>query len=167
MKAGMTWAGSLVAVAMIGLACGGSNQQEAQAPSGGAASGSDAGASSATGPTAVDAAPVDAAPERPFAETPDKATSLIDDAVSTRVAPITTCVAEARTRRKDVHAKVIVEIGIDQEGNLIGVKTPKGQPDDKVLNACVQRALQGAPFPRSHAGVITIKKTFEDQTVYR
>ena len=28
-------------------------------------------------------------------------------------------------------------------------------------------ALRGAPFPKSHAGVITLRKTFEDKAVYR
>lgn len=159
MKNGMTTAVSWVSAAMI-LACGGAQKEPAQ---GGNAA---ADASSNVQPLAVDAGPP-APPERPFAKTPAEATSLIDEAVSARAAQLSKCVEETRVRRKDKHAKVTVEIGIDQEGTLLGVKTPKGQPDDKALAECVQAALTGAPFPRSHSGVITVKKTFEDTVVYK
>jgi hypothetical protein len=76
------------------------------------------------------------------------------------------CVEEARARRKEPHAKIVLELGIDQEGALIGVKAPKGTATDEALLACVREALRDAPFPRSHAGVITVKKTFEDVWVY-
>jgi hypothetical protein len=49
----------------------------------------------------------------------------------------------------------------------MGVKAPKGTPNDPELFACVQSALIGANFPTSHAGIITVTKTFEDQVVYR
>ena len=101
-------------------------------------------------------------PERPFAKTSAEATSLIDDAVNTRQKELGRCVISAQERRKNPHAIVSVEIGIDQEGSLIGVKTPKGAVADKALNDCVRDALHGAPFPRSKAGVITMKKTFSD-----
>lgn len=107
------------------------------------------------------------APERPFANNAAEATTMIDAAVDAKGAGIRACVEAARTRRKAAHVKVVVEIGIDQEGKLIGVKTVKGQPADRVLNDCVRDALTGAPFPRSHAGVITVKKSFEDQAVFK
>lgn len=159
MKFGMTEALSLVAAAMILGACGGAQKEPAQI----GAQPADAGVVAA-----VDAAPAEPPPpEHPFAKTAAEATGMIEEAVSSRTPTLTKCVDEARTRRKDPHAKVMVEIGIDQEGTLLGVKTVKGQPDDKVLNDCVQAALRGAPFPRSHSGVITIKKTFEDTVVYK
>ena len=61
----------------------------------------------------------------------------------------------------------MVEVGIDQEGHMLGVKLPKGEKADKVLVDCVLAALSHAPFPRSHAGVITVRRTFEDKAVYR
>src|SRR4051812_400009 len=126
MKIGMTAAISLVAAAMLGVACGGAQKEPAQA----ASAASDAGAA----PLSIADAAVDAAPERPFAKTAAEATGMIDDAVSSRQAALSKCVDDVRARRKDPHAKVTVELGIDQEGTLLGVKTPKGQPDDKVLN---------------------------------
>jgi hypothetical protein len=49
----------------------------------------------------------------------------------------------------------------------LGVKPPPGAPADPDLYACAQEALQGANFPRSHAGIITVVKTFEEQAVYK
>ncbi|WP_394844067.1 hypothetical protein LZC95_44315 [Pendulispora brunnea] len=105
--------------------------------------------------------------QRPFANTAQEATEFIDEALETRHVEVEKCVAAARERRKSPHAEIIVELGIDQEGTLIGVKGPKGQVHDKVLFDCIRDALLGAPFPRSKAGVITLKKTFSDQVIYR
>jgi hypothetical protein len=80
---------------------------------------------------------------------------------------LSACVEDARTRRKNAHEKIVVEIGIDQEGHMLGVKLPKGEKNDKALVDCVLGALRAAPFPRSHSGVITVRKTFEDKAVYR
>src|SRR4051812_19499071 len=114
MKPGMKWVGLLVALGMHALACGAGNQKEASPPAGASA---DGGAVT----TQADAAPVDAAPEKPFAKTTQDATTMIDDAVNARAKPLSACVEQARARRKDVHAKVSLELGIDQEGNLLGV----------------------------------------------
>lgn len=46
------------------------------------------------------------------------------------------------------------------EGRLLGV-TSKGKEDNE-LKTCVQRALGDAQFPRSHAGVITVTKTYQE-----
>ena len=118
-------------------------------------------------PSASSIAPAPApAPEaRPFASNGAEATSMIDDAVEKKAGPILKCVEAARTRRKTPHGKIAIEIGIDQEGTLIGVKTAKGQPKDGALDDCMRQALADAPFPRSHAGVITLTKTFEDQPI--
>jgi hypothetical protein len=150
------------AVAAHDPASGAARPQGVQAP--------DGSSPSAARSPAPAAAKVESAPPReakPFAKTPEEATALIDDAVSNRGSALIRCVESSQVRKKDPHAKVVVEIGIDQEGILIGVKSAKGAAEDAPLNECVRLALAGAPFPRSHAGVITIKKTFEDAKVYR
>ena len=189
MKSGMRSARLLVAVGMMMVtACGAKPKGDAAQPSGapaatateggggGTTSTSTIGAARSAGTTpgggatpaaSAGAAAASAPAEKPFAKTPEEATTLIDEAVTSRAAPLSRCVEELRARKKDVHAKVTVEIGIDQEGHLLGVKTPKGHTEDRALNECVQVALRGAPFPRSHSGVITLKKTFEDSVVYR
>jgi hypothetical protein len=118
-------------------------------------------AAAASAPDAGAAAP-DA---KPFAHNAEEATSFIDDAITSRSNDLVTCVNDDRARRKDIHAKIVVEIGIDQEGHLLGVKMPKGVKNDKPLMDCFLAALRGAPFPRSHAGVVTVRRTFEDKQV--
>lgn len=104
---------------------------------------------------------VDAASDRPFAGSAAEATHLITDAVDKRQDEIAKCVQQYRFRTHLAHAKVSVNIGIDQEGRLIGVTLPKNK-EDKELTACVQKELKDAKFPRSHAGVITITRTFQE-----
>ena len=188
--AGMARWGSAVGLAMIVLGCGGSpssgaSSPGAAAPSSGVVSAADAGGSTpatspASSPSAaaagvdpglVPAAPGPAAsappPAHPFATTADQATSLIDDAITSRSNELAECVESARTRRKSPHAKLVIEVGMDEEGHLLGVKLPKGEKHDQPFVDCVLAALHGAPFPKSHAGVITVRKTFEDKAVYR
>lgn len=143
-------------VSAAAVACGGSKSSPAPAA-----------------PTAsAAAAPVDAGPPapapvaHPFAKDAAQATSLIDDAIETRHDAIVNCVQAARTRRGDSRARIEFDLGVDQEGALMGVKTPKGVKDDPQLNTCIRDALKGAPFPRSNAGVITVRKGFSDQAVY-
>jgi len=186
---GMLWPAWLVATSLM-MACGGSNK-ESETPASKAstsdtsaasapASSSSSSSTSPTTQTAPAAPPAKeessgnpsvpaggAAKTRPFANTPQEATEFIDEAVETRHADVEKCVAAARERRKSPHAELVVELGIDQEGTLVGVKGPKGQVQDKVLFDCIRDALLGAPFPRSKAGVITLKKTFSDQVIYR
>jgi hypothetical protein len=127
---------------------------------------SDPAASGASSVSAPDASPPAAAADaRPFAHNAEEATSFIDDAITSRSNDLVACVNDARTRHKDAHGKVVVEIGIDQEGHLLGVKMPKGVKNDKPLTDCFLAALRGAPFPRSHAGVVTVRRTFEDRQV--
>jgi hypothetical protein len=133
-----------------------------------AAAPSDAAASAASPASSPDAgSPAAAADARPFAHNAEEATSFMDDAITSRSNELIACVNDARARRKDVHAKIVVEIGIDQEGHLLGVKMPKGVKNDKPLTDCFLAALHGAPFPRSHAGVLTVRRTFEDKQVNR
>jgi len=117
------------------------------------------------GASTASAASSGAKTQRPFAATAQEATEYIDEAVETRHGDVEKCVAAARDRRKSPHLDIVVELGIDQEGTLIGVKGSKGTPQDKVLFDCIRDALLGAPFPRSKAGVITLKKTFSDQVI--
>jgi hypothetical protein len=108
----------------------------------------------------------DATSGRPFAATAAEATDLINAAVDSRSSQLIECVAAARTRHKKPHARISFDVGIDQEGAFIGVKTPRGQKDDPAFNDCVRSALASAPFPRSHAGVITVNRAFEDKLVH-
>lgn len=123
-----------------------------------------AGAASSAKPS--DPQPADAGTEagsdRPFAASAAEATALITDAVDKKQGEIAKCVQEYRFRTHLAHAKVSVNMGIDQEGRLIGVTLPKNK-EDKELSACVQKELKDSKFPRSHAGVITITRTFEEK----
>jgi hypothetical protein len=101
--------------------------------------------------------------ERPFAGSTAEATQMISEVVDKKQPDITACVREFRARKKDAPKKVVVSFGIDQEGRLLGV-TSKGNVDTE-LKTCVADALRRAPFPRSHAGVITVTKTYEDLLV--
>jgi hypothetical protein len=115
-------------------------------------------------PTTASSSPLP--PDHPFAATASEATALIDAAVDSRASALVPCVAAARARRKNPHDRVQIEIGLDQEGHLIGVKSPRGATSDPDLSMCARNALAGANFPTSHAGIITVTKTFEDQAVY-
>ncbi len=109
----------------------------------------------------------DGAPARPFASNSLEATTMVNAAIDDRSGPLGQCVVAARARRRNEHGRIVFEVGVDQEGVLIGVKTPKGQRDDPILNECVRTVLAGAAFPRSHAGVITVQRSVEDQQVPR
>ena len=182
----MTRWGSLVGTAMIAIGCGGAPKSEAASPgattpsagsidaadSGSAATKAATGAPSTPGGSTSAAAPAAAPappppPAHPFANNAAEASSLIDDAINSRANELGQCVDDARTRRKAPHAKLVIEVGMDEEGHLIGVKLPKGEKADSAFTDCVLAALRGAPFPKSHSGVITVRKTFEDKAVYR
>ncbi|MDB5219970.1 MAG: hypothetical protein JWO86_7897 [Myxococcaceae bacterium] len=118
--------------------------------------GSDGGAASSAAASA-DAAP----PPKPFAGSAAEATQLIGAAVDKNAAAVQKCVAEYRTRKNLPHERVTISMGIDQEGRLLGATLPKGKTDTP-LSECVQAALASAAFPRSHSGVISITKSYED-----
>ena len=99
--------------------------------------------------------------EHPFAGTTGEATQLIGAAVDKKSTEVQKCVAEYRARKKLPHERVEISLGIDQEGKLLGAAL-KGRPADPPLSECVMKALVGAPFPRSHAGVIQMTKSFEE-----
>jgi hypothetical protein len=181
---GMTRWGSLVGSVMIAIGCGGSPKGTASSPSATASAVTPSDATTDSGAATSDAAVVGAAqspqasltsaapsppppPAHPFASNGAEATSLIDDAITSRVNELGECVEAARTRRKSPHERIVLEVGIDEEGHMLGVKLPKGEKNDKALVDCVLTALRGAPFPRSHSGVITVRKTFEDKAVYK
>jgi hypothetical protein len=141
---------------------------ESAADGGAAAAAMASSVATVAAPNAVAEAGAPAEPRaKPFANNSLEATSMINDAVDAQSGPLTKCIEAARARHKNLHGKISIEIGIDQEGVLMGVKTPKGQTHDGVMNDCVRDALTGANFPRSHAGVITLKRSFEDQAVYK
>jgi len=96
----------------------------------------------------------------PFAGSNADATDLISRAVDTRQGEIARCTHAFRIRKKMPHDKITISFGIDQEGRLFGV-TAKGR-EDAELKRCVLDAVTDAPFPRSHAGVITVTKVYEE-----
>lgn len=125
-----------------------------------AASATPSGSAAPSGSSAAATPPPEA---HPFAKDTAAAEEMIDDAIDTRHADVDKCCADARKRWNEPHAKISLLIGIDQEGNIIGVKRPsKKDKSDEQFLGCVRAALHGAAFPKSHAGVITIKKTYED-----
>jgi len=107
------------------------------------------------------AAEAEAGAARPFAGSPMEATALIGAAIDKRSAEMTKCVQEYRTRKNMPHDRVTISMGIDQEGRLLGATLPKGKTDAALAN-CVLAALANAPFPRSHSGVISITKSYEE-----
>jgi hypothetical protein len=148
---------SFGSLALLALACGGGGggAPEPGTPPSAAAKG--AGLADA-GPSAkADAAPA----PKPFAGSPTEATQLIGDAIDRNAAEMKKCVAEYRARKKLPHERVEISVGIDQEGRLLGASL-KGGKQDTPFSECVQRALGSAPFPRSHAGVIQVTKSYEE-----
>gem|GEM_PF-6899647 len=99
--------------------------------------------------------------EKPFAGSAAEATQLISTAIDKKAADVGRCVNEYRVRKKLPHERVEISVGIDQEGRLLGATLKKGKPDP-TLSECVQRALADAAFPKSHAGVITMTKSYEE-----
>jgi hypothetical protein len=103
---------------------------------------------------------------RPFASTPLEAQSLIQEQIDAHMKTLWKCVGDYRTKKGDPHKAVLVDIGIDQEGTLLGVMSPNPKVGlDPALRDCIQGTLHGLPFPRSHSGVITVRQTFTDVAV--
>jgi hypothetical protein len=152
---------SSLACAALLIACGGPTAGASDPGAQGAASakeGSDAGAgASAPSSAAADAAP----PQRPVAGSAAEATQLIGAAVDKNAAAVQKCVSEYRTRKNLPHERVTITMGIDQEGRLLGATLPKGKSDTP-LSDCITAALANAQFPRSHSGVISITKSYEE-----
>jgi hypothetical protein len=144
-------------VLSLAMACGG-KQGGVDSP----------GKGSAGGPTSGDGGVEAAAPlPRPFANTQLEAQSLIQEQIDAHMKPLWKCVADHRAKGADPHKGVMVDIGIDQEGTLLGIKSPnptKGDLDP-ALRDCMLAVLHGLPFPRSHAGIITVRQTFTDVSV--
>lgn len=99
--------------------------------------------------------------EKPFAGSTAEATQLVSAAMDKSRDAIANCVSAYRKRKNLAHARVEVQVGIDQEGNLLGATLAKGGQDEE-LSTCVTRALVNAPFPRSHSGVISFTKVYEE-----
>jgi hypothetical protein len=127
-----------------------------QSPGGSSAGAPDAAAAGPAGKAAPDAGPA----PRQFAGSTAEATSMISEIVDQRQHEIFMCVHDFRTRKNLARERVAISFGIDQEGKLLGV-TSKGKEDSE-LQSCVQGVLRSAPFPRSHSGVITVTKTYEE-----
>jgi hypothetical protein len=167
---------------LLAMSCGGSPAKvdSAGGSSGGAPSATSdstaAGASASSAPsgptssasTAPSASSAPTPPERPFAGTAVEAQSMIQSQIDAKMKVLWQCVQDYRTKKKDLHKKVVIDVGIDQEGSLLGVTTPdpKHGDLDPTLKSCLFDALHGLPFPRSHSGVITVRQTFKDTAVY-
>jgi len=136
------------------LACGGSQAK----PNEPAVVVGDAGAEAAAVPV-----------ERPFASTPLEAQTMIQAAIDARMKTLWKCVEDYRTRTGDPHRALTLNVGIDQEGHLFGVTAadPKHPDLEPALKDCVLNTLRGAPFPRSHTGVITVRQVFQDASMVR
>jgi len=107
--------------------------------------------------------------EHPFASTALEAQRMIQTAIEARMKTLWKCVEDYRTRAGDPHRAVTLNVGIDQEGHLFGVTAadPKHPDLEPALKACVLDTLRNAPFPRSHAGVISVRQAFQDAAVVR
>jgi len=118
-------------------------------------------------PAAV--APQQPPPERPFAKTPLEAQTMIQEQITARMNTLWKCVEDYRVASGDPHKAIVIDVGIDQEGQLLGVATanPKAGTLAPSLRDCVMRALRAARFPRSHAGVIAVRQSFQDAAVRR
>jgi hypothetical protein len=156
-------AGALVSVVSAGflVACGaGGGGAGAGVPAApGVASakeGSDGGAATSA-QSGAGAAPA----PKPFAGSAAEATQLIGVAVDKNAAAVQKCIVEYRVRKNLPHERVTISMGIDQEGRLLGATLPKGKTDGP-LSDCIQGALTNAAFPRSHSGVISITKSYEE-----
>jgi hypothetical protein len=124
----------------------------------------------------VDAGPpaalADAAPppphERPFARSPTEATGIIQREIDSRMPALWDCVQGYRKANRDAHQTIVVNLGIDEDGNLLGVASgdPKHGDVPAPVRKCILKALHDAPFPRSHAGIITVRQTFQDTAIY-
>jgi hypothetical protein len=146
-----------MALAFVLSCAGGQSSATTASPTGGAPS--------APGDAGV--ATADAQVERPFARTAVEAQTLIQEQIDTHIKPLWKCVEQLRAARGDPHKPVAVDIGIDQEGNLIGVtaaNAKKGELDPTTRD-CMFSALHGLPFPRSHSGVISVRQTFTDERI--
>jgi hypothetical protein len=140
-----------------------------------ACGGGSRGADTPVKPVVADAglvASADAAPppkrERPFARTPSEATAIIQHEIDSRMATLWKCVQVYRTANRDAHQTISVNLGIDEDGNLLGVASgdPKKGDIPPPVRTCILKSLHDAAFPRSHAGIITVRQTFQDTAIY-
>ncbi|HEY3816319.1 MAG TPA: hypothetical protein VGL81_04060 [Polyangiaceae bacterium] len=159
-------ASALLALALL-TACGG-KQGAASAPATNVPDASGASDGGAAAAQAQAQAQAQAPAPRPFATTSLEAQSLIQEQIDAHMKPLWKCVTDYRTKKGDPHKAVVVDIGIDQEGTLLGVMTANQKKEgdlDPALRECVFGTLHGLPFPRSHAGVITVRQSFTDASV--
>jgi hypothetical protein len=158
MRVGTIWVAS-IAVSSMALACvlSCAGAQPAATTAAPAAGSAEAGAAAAP----------DAMPERPFAKTAVEAQSLIQEQIDGHIKLLWKCVDQLRKTKSNPHMAVTVQIGIDQEGNLLGVTTANAKQGDldPTTRDCMFSALHGLPFPRSHAGVITVRQSFTDEAI--
>lgn len=86
---------------------------------------------------------------------------MINEVMDSRSETVNACVAKAIARTSGSVSEIAVDVGVDQEGGLIGVKAARGSATDTTLNSCLVDALRGANFPRSRLGVVIATERFE------
>jgi hypothetical protein len=156
-------AGAPGAAAATPSAAGGAPSATGAATPGPGATTQTAGAGTAAA-SATTAAASAAPAQKPFASSALEAQTLIQGQIDQHIKVLWKCVADYRQKKGDPHKAITVDIGIDQEGTLLGVVSPNPKKGDldPALRECLFASLRGLPFPRSHAGVITVRQTFTD-----
>jgi hypothetical protein len=140
-----------VASALLCTSCGGASRPGDRPP--------------AAPVVAADAETAPPAPvPHPFAKTAFEAEIAIRKEIHARNKALWDCVDDYRGRIGQRHQVVEVDIGIDQEGGLLGVidTDHKHGSIEGTLKACMIGVLRSAPYPSSHAGVINVRWKFAD-----
>jgi hypothetical protein len=97
-----------------------------------------------------------------------EAQAMVQAEIDGQMTVLWRCVEEYRARVKDTGRDVLIDVSIDQDGMLMGVKTATPNKGDlePVLKECLSAALRGRPFPRYSAGNITVRESFRDAAVH-
>ena len=92
--------------------------------------------------------------ERPFANTPLEAQSLIQEQIDAHMTPLLEVRERLPPKKGDPHKPVVVDVGIDQEGNLLGVTSPniKKGDLDPVMRDCMTDGPSWASVPQESRG---------------
>jgi hypothetical protein len=96
-----------------------------------------------------------------------EAQAMVQSEIDGQMTVLWKCVADFRTRVNDAQREVLVDVGIDQDGALVAVKTatPRKGDLEPALKDCLSTALRGRAFPRSGAGFITVRESFREPAV--
>lgn len=100
-----------------------------------------------------------------MAATAAEAQKVIQEQIDSRMKPLLQCVQDFRTAKKSDVA-IVVNVVID-DGRLVGISSAdkKHRDLDPTLRGCMFAALKDAAFPRSRAGILSVRQTFGDTVV--